>query len=238
MFTHQGSERTYEHNLKIATLLSFVAGAVNVVGFFSVQKFTTNVTGHFAFFVDDILAYKIYDSIIVFFYIFFFFLGAFVSNFLVEIIHTKNEKNIFVMPIVLEICILLTIGLIGNYFYLQKPNAVALSLLFAMGLQNSLVTKISNAVVRTTHLTGLFTDLGIEISQLFFYKSKEQKEKLHSTIRLRIRIITFFFIGGIIGGLLYAQIKLYTLLIPALLLAIGLGYDNTKFKIIRWTKKA
>jgi uncharacterized membrane protein YoaK (UPF0700 family) len=168
-----------------------------------------------------------------FLYIFFFFLGAFVSNFLVEIMRTKNEKNIFIMPVLLEIFILLTIGLIGHYFYLEKPDAIALSLLFAMGLQNSLVTKISNAVVRTTHLTGLFTDLGIEISQLFFYKSKEQKEKLHSTIRLRMRIITFFFIGGIIGGLLYAQIKLYTLIIPALLLAIGLAYDNTKFKILR-----
>jgi len=238
MFTHQGSERTYKHNLKIATLLSFVAGIVNVVGFLSVQKLTTNVTGHFAFFVDDILAHKIHDSIIMFLYIFFFFLGAFVSNFLVEIVHTKNEKNIFVMPIALEICILLTLGLIGNYFYLQKPNAIALSLLFTMGLQNSLVTKISNAVVRTTHLTGLFTDLGIEISQLFFYKSKEQKEKLYSTIRLRMRIITFFFIGGIVGGLLYAQIKLYTLIIPAVLLAIGLVYDNAKFKLIRWAKKA
>jgi uncharacterized membrane protein YoaK (UPF0700 family) len=57
MFTHQGSERTFNHNLKIATLLSFVAGVVNVVGYFSVQKLTTNVTGHFAFFVDDILAH-------------------------------------------------------------------------------------------------------------------------------------------------------------------------------------
>ncbi|MEO8760908.1 MAG: YoaK family protein [Bacteroidia bacterium] len=236
MFTHQGSERTYEHNFKVATLLSFVAGVVNVVGFLSVQKLTTNVTGHFAFFVDDILALKLYDSLIFFLYIFAFFFGAFVSNFLVEIIHKKNEKNIFVMPIALEIIILFLLGLLGNSFYSENPNTIAISLLFAMGLQNSLVTKISNAVVRTTHLTGLFTDLGIEISQLFFYTSKEQKEKLLSTIGLRMTIITFFFIGGIVGGLIFAQIKLHTLIIPALLLAIGLVYDHTKFKILRWTE--
>ncbi|WP_409222026.1 DUF1275 family protein [Cellulophaga lytica] len=46
-----------------------------------------------------------------------------------------------------------------------------------MGLQNSFVTKISNAVVRTTHLTGLFTDLGIELSQLFFSKSYPHQNK-------------------------------------------------------------
>ena len=237
MFTHQGNERTYQHNLKIATLLSFVAGSVNIIGFLSVQKLTTNVTGHFAFFVDAILAHKLYDSLIIFLFTFFFFLGAFVSNFLVEIVHKKNEKNIFVMPVALEIVILLTLGIIGNLFYVTSPNIIALSLLFAMGLQNSLVTKISNAFVRTTHLTGLFTDLGIEMSQLFFYKSIEQKEKLLSTIRLRLRIITFFFLGGIICGLIYTQLKLYALLIPAFLLMLGLAYDNAKFKIIRWAKK-
>jgi uncharacterized membrane protein YoaK (UPF0700 family) len=42
-----------------------------------------------------------------------------------------------------------------------------------MGLQNALVTKVSQATVRTTHLTGLFTDLGIEFSQLFFTMKKQ-----------------------------------------------------------------
>lgn len=61
-----------------------------------------------------------------------------------------------------------------------------------MGLQNSLVTTISNATVRATHLTGLFTDLGIELSQLFFYKRKVQKDKLYSSIKLRLIIIFFW----------------------------------------------
>ena len=43
-----------------------------------------------------------------------------------------------------------------------------------MGLQNALVTKVSQSVVRTTHLTGLFTDLGIELSQLFFYRKMSE----------------------------------------------------------------
>ena len=51
MFRHYNKTRTLSHNLKIASLLSFVAGCVNVAGFLAVQKLTTNVTGHFAFFV-------------------------------------------------------------------------------------------------------------------------------------------------------------------------------------------
>ena len=54
MFRHKGKHRTLIHNLRIATLLSFIAGIVNVAGFLAVQKLTTNVTGHFAFFVDEV----------------------------------------------------------------------------------------------------------------------------------------------------------------------------------------
>ena len=53
MFRHKGESRTLKHNLRIASLLSFVAGIVNVAGFLSVQRLTTNVTGHFAFFVEE-----------------------------------------------------------------------------------------------------------------------------------------------------------------------------------------
>src|ERR1700751_4686279 len=99
MFIHQGNERTLEHNLKIATLLSFVAGMVNVVGFISLHVLTTNVTGHFAFFVEDILNLNIYGAIITFFYVFLFFSGAFVSNFLIEVAAKKNAKNVFIIPV-------------------------------------------------------------------------------------------------------------------------------------------
>ena len=100
-----------------------------------------------------------------------------------------------------------------------------------MGLQNSLVTKISNATVRTTHLTGLFTDLGIELSQLFFYKQKQQKEKLYISIKLRLTIITFFFLGGLMTGILYSNLQLYVLAIAAIVLIIGILYDELKVKL-------
>ena len=100
-----------------------------------------------------------------------------------------------------------------------------------MGLQNSLVTTISNSVVRTTHLTGLFTDLGIEVSQLFFYKSSDQKLKLVSSIQLRLTIITTFFAGGILAGLLFSTFKMQTLLVAALTLLLGLIIDYLMIKM-------
>jgi len=232
MFRHKGKTRTLKHNLRIASLLSFVAGIVNVVGFLAVQRLTTNVTGHFAFFVDEIFKLNFWQGFIYFLYIFFFFLGSFVSNFLVEILSTTSERFIYIIPTIIESLILLFLAVFGQFLISQNPDLLACSLLFAMGLQNSLVTTISNATVRTTHLTGLFTDLGIELSQLFFYKQKDQKSKLYSSIKLRLTIITFFFLGGLLGGILYSTLYLYVLAIAATVLIFVIIYDYLKLKLI------
>lgn len=232
MFRHKGKTRTLSHNLKIASLLSFVAGIVNVAGFLAVQRLTTNVTGHFAFFVDEIFKLNFWQGFIYFLYIFFFFLGSFVSNLIVEITSKTNDRLIYIIPTIIESLILFFLAIFGQFLIIQNPNLLACSLLFAMGLQNSLVTTISNATVRTTHLTGLFTDLGIELSQLFFYKQKDQKDKLYASIKLRLTIITFFFLGGLLGGILYSTLKLYVLTIAATVLIIGIIYDDLKLKLM------
>lgn len=233
MFRHKGKTRTLKHNLRIASLLSFVAGIVNVGGFLAVQRLTTNVTGHFAFFVDEIFKLNFLEGFVYFLYIFFFFLGSFMSNLIVEIISKKNDRFIYIIPTIIESIILLLLAVFGQFLISQNPNLLACSLLFAMGLQNSLVTTISNATVRTTHLTGLFTDLGIELSQLFFYKQQDQKDKLYSSIKLRLNIITFFFLGGLLGGILYSTLKLYVLAIAATVLLVGVIYDDLKLKIMK-----
>jgi uncharacterized membrane protein YoaK (UPF0700 family) len=232
MFSHTGKNRTLKHNLKIASLLSFVAGIVNVAGFLSVKRLTTNVTGHFAFFVDEVFKFNFWEGFIFFLYIFFFFLGSFISNIIVEIVSKVNDKLIYIIPIIIESIILFSIAIFGQSLVDKNPNLLAFSLLFAMGMQNSLVTTISNATVRTTHLTGLFTDLGIELSQLFFYTKNEQKVKLYSSIKLRLTIISFFFLGGLLGGIFYTTLKLYILAIAGILLIIGIISDYLKLKLL------
>ena len=184
MFTHHGNRRNSSHNLQIASLLSFVAGTVNVAGFLSIQKLTTNVTGHFAFFVDEVFKLDFWQGFVYFLYIFFFFSGSFFSSFLVEYIAKRNSYYTYIIPTAIEGIILLSVAIFGSQLILTNPNLIGFTLLFAMGLQNSLVTKISNATVRTTHLTGLFTDLGIELSQLFFYREASAREKLFTSIKL------------------------------------------------------
>lgn len=239
MFKHQGKSRTLKHNLRIATVLSFVAGIVNVTGFLAFKELTTHVTGHFALFINDVANFEFWKGTIYFLYIFSFLFGSFSSSFLIEKFRENKQLNVFVLPTVVESLILISIGVTSNLIEIASPNLIVCLLLFAMGLQNSFVTKISNAVVRTTHLTGLFTDLGIDISQLFFPKRHPHKEKLKANIKLRIYIISFFFAGGLIGGLFYSKLdlKLNTLIFAALILLISLFYDDIRYQLIKIRRK-
>lgn len=231
MFRRKGNKRTFEHNKQIASVLSFIAGMVNVVGIIALGTLTTNITGHFGFFVDEVFKLNWSDTYIYFLYVFAFFAGSFVSNLFVEIVFRFNERYIYVIPALIEVAILSAVAFYGYELYIVNPRFIAFTLLFAMGLQNALVTVISNAIVRTTHLTGLFTDLGIELSQLFFYKNNYQKTRLLSTISLRFRIIFSFFLGGIIGGFLFNYFDFYTLFLPAFLLLVGIFYDSIKYNV-------
>lgn len=147
MFRHQGKNRTLKHNLQIATVLSFVAGIVNVTGFLAIQQLTTNVTGHFAQFMYDVEKFK------------------------------ENKKlNVFALPTLVEAFTLIIAAFIAKVTEMQYPNTLACLLLFSMGMQNSFVTKISNEIVRTTHLT-VFSLIWVLSFPTYFFPIHTHTEK-------------------------------------------------------------
>jgi len=234
MFRHRGKNRTFIHNLRLAILLSLVAGIVNSVGVLSIRTLTTNVTGHFAYFAEEFMKENYAIAITFFVLTLFFLMGAFTSNFIAEVTLKIAPNFAHVIPITLEMTLLFCIAIIGKPTDLStvEGKTIAFGMLFAMGIQNALVTKISQSTVRTTHLTGLFTDLGIELSQLFFYKKPDEVKRLRTNIFLRLSIITFFFIGCFLGGFAYSFYKMKTLLIAVFFLLIALLYDYFRLKIL------
>ena len=135
MFRHTGKNRTFIHNLKLASLLSFVAGIVNVSGFFAVQTLTTNVTGHFAYFSDQIVRRDTGSAVLYLLFILCFFAGAVVSGFLVEFaIKNGRNRSMYVIPVSVEIAILTIAGILNEDTVVHHPVSIACSLLFAMGL--------------------------------------------------------------------------------------------------------
>lgn len=128
-----------------------------------------------------------------------------------------------------EAILLLVFGLLGSnlaaFVELFSPATVLL-LCFMMGLQNAIITKLSSAEIRTTHMTGNTTDLGIELGKLIYWNRDEglsdrviaNREKL----RIHAAMIGIFVFGGFLGALGFKQIGFSaTIPLAVLLFAIA-----------------
>lgn len=119
---------------------------------------------------------------------------------------------------------------------LVKTEYFAGSLLFAMGMQNALVSMISGSVVRTTHLTGMFTDLGIDLSAMVFEPGMRDRTHRRKVI-LRVSIITFFLVGGMLGGWLFIRYSFHVFIVPVALLVVALLYDYFRIRVTRHLRR-
>lgn len=230
MLRHLGSKRTYGHNVKLAALLSLTAGFVNAAGFLGFAVLTTNVTGHAALFGESIAMGQWESARVITLWMFLFLTGAFVSSLFVSSLG-KDQRYSFVVPVLIEISIFITVALTGHYYdqTLVLKEVFAGSLLFSMGMQNALVTVVSGSVVRTTHLTGTFTDLGIELAQVI--KSTGDRKTLIGKIKLRMVIILFFLAGALGGAFVFSFLHFFSFFIPVALLVYTLLYDVFRIKI-------
>jgi uncharacterized membrane protein YoaK (UPF0700 family) len=233
MLRHFGTKRTYLHNLRLATLLSLVAGFVNAVGFLGFLALTTNVTGHAALFAERVASQDWVHAGTIGAWMLLFLFGAWFSSLIITRIG-HHDRFSFAVPILLEMAILVFCALYGG----NKPPMFSNDffvgfLLFAMGMQNALVSVISGSVVRTTHLTGTFTDLGIELAQLKRNDTGSQKE-LKSKIKLRLSIILFFMLGALSGAYSFKLLKFTAFFIPSLTLCLTLVFDVFRLRVKRY----
>ena len=102
----------------------------------------------------------------------------------------------------------------------------ALLLCFIMGLQNALITKLSRAEIRTTHITGIVTDIGIELGKLLYWNRHGDRHGRVQVDRQRLQVLSllalYFFMGGIAGAFGFNGLG-YIATLPLALLLVGLA---------------
>ena len=236
MLRKYSKTRTLSDNIKLGVITAFSGGMVNVAAFMIFLSFSSNVTGYYAIFATELVRGNFYQVLVVIGWIMLFLLGGFVSN-LIVIHFNKNNKHLaHATPIVLEIICLLVIGIYGQFFYKETlaETEVLLSLmLFAMGLQNGLTASISNFAVKTTHLTGATTDLGILLSMLTKKELRENQET-KDRARLILSIIVSYMTGAIIAGLIYKSVQFSLFYIVSLFLVVIIVYDFFAIQFLRF----
>ncbi|MFN4198140.1 MAG: YoaK family protein [Flavobacterium sp.] len=230
------NSRTLEDNIKLGTLTAFSGGMVNVASLLIFFSFSSNVTGHYAILASEVAKGNLYQIAIVFSWIFLFFFGSFLANFIVIHFNKRNTYAAHAVPIILEIICLLAVGIYGQFYYqetLVETEVLLGFMLLAMGLQNGLTASISNFAVKTTHLTGTTTDLGILFS-MFTKKEYRQNEALIGKAKLLGAIAVSYLTGAIVSGFLYFEFGFKVFYIVSVFLLIVIFYDFYTLRLRRY----
>jgi len=202
-----GRDRTVAANRQVGWLLAFVAGAINAGGFLAVRQYTSHVTGLVSSVADHLVLGEAQLVAAALAAVLAFLLGAMCCAVMVNFARRRALASEYALPLLLEALLILCFGLMGAWLArfegLLIPATVAL-LCFIMGLQNAVVTKLSNAVIRTTHMTGVVTDLGIELGKLLYWNRVKDITPFVRADRERMRVLggllAAFVGGGVVGA--------------------------------------
>jgi uncharacterized membrane protein YoaK (UPF0700 family) len=231
-------ERTDAANRRLGRSLAFVAGAANAGGFLAVGQYTSHMSGVVSSLADNLALGDTALVVAGLSSLASFMVGAAMSAVLINWGRRHRLRSVYATPLAIEAALLLCFGLLGSnlehhrLFFL--PATVCL-LCFVMGLQNAMITKISRAEIRTTHMTGLVTDIGIELGKLFYWNGRrpetdEGVDGMAGAVRadrqklaLLGSLLASFLAGGLAGAAGFKHLGFVsTLPLAVVLLALAL----------------
>ena len=219
-------QRTPQSDLKLGSVLAFVAGATNAGGFLAVGQYTSHMTGIVSSVADSLVLGQGWLALSGLVALLAFVVGAMCTVWLVNWGMRRELRSAYGLPLVVEAALLLIFGLFGAAIGLLHtvflPLTVVL-LCFIMGLQNAVITKISKARIRTTHVTGLVTDLGIELGKLLYVNRRPDIAPVladRQRLRVHSQLIVCFLVGGVMGALGFKYLGYLSTVPLALLLLL------------------
>ena len=204
-----GRHRTRATNRVLGLMLAFNAGAINAGGFLVVHMYTSHMTGFLSLLADNLVLGNLALVLSAVGILWAFLSGAGSTAILVSWARSHRLQGGFALPLLLEALLMLAFGLVGaitlNWNTVFSVPLTALLLAFIMGLQNAVVTKLSLAEIRTTHMTGIVTDLGIEMGKMLYWNRSSTPPEAyvranHARMRLFASLIAMFTLGGVVGA--------------------------------------
>jgi uncharacterized membrane protein YoaK (UPF0700 family) len=219
MLVSVGDERSSNVDMVLAGLMSSIAGALNAAGFLIAGSFTANMTGNISAFADYFANGEILLSLSFAGLVAAFIAGAGVAAIAIQSGRKRQSRSIYAQVISAEAVLLvfLSAGLALSPVAVEQALLVV-GLSFSMGIQNAVTTMISSARVRTTHVSGMATDIGIELAALV--GDAAYREDARSKLSLHSLTLICFSIGGICGALLLGAVGHWLFVIAAVLLLL------------------
>ncbi len=214
LLVREGALRSDSLNRQLAWAMAFVAGAVNAGGFLAVGHYTSHMTGVTSTLADMVALGDFETALAALAMMLSFIGGAFLCTTLISLGQRRRMRSRYAVTLLIEAALLLVFGLMGARLETEirftLPSTVIL-LCFIMGMHNAVTSIISGAEVRTTHVTGTVTDIGIELSRLAYVNRHERtgRDRIvanRKKLVLLLLLLVSFVTGGITGALVFKHV--------------------------------
>lgn len=212
-------------------MLTFAAGSMNATAAVAGERYVTHLSGNVTQLGADLgnmgdLAFDVAALILA------FISGAITAALCINARVHRGRRPFYALPLLIVVGITVVVALAGHLKALGDVALLA-ALSFAAGLQNASVATSTGALVRTTHLTGPATDLGVHIVDAAFARGETRKTALQHAL-LRGGKIVAFCAGAFCGALLAMKVGYLALLVPAAitLLSTAVSYLPYRHRMV------
>lgn len=237
MLIRQGDARNSRLDRKLAFALAAVAGGLNAAAFHEVGFFSANMTGNVSALASLLAMGRWAHGLGYLAIVVAFIAGATVSTLVIDAGLRRGIVSIYARVVLVEGAMLVLLGLLR--MALDRAAGVPLliaGLAFLMGLQNAIVTHISDARVRTTHVSGMSTDIGIGLARMIDMvrgnARSSDRDAIVTRLRLHIGTVLSFLLGGVLGVLAWRLVGDLSFAFAGLLLAVAaLGSIASAFQM-------
>jgi uncharacterized membrane protein YoaK (UPF0700 family) len=238
-------DRHERSDLALARYLTFVAGATNAGGFLATKIYTSHMSGLVATVADFLVLGQFEVVLTALGAIASFVLGAATTALMVNWARRSQLQSRYSLPLLLEAALLLLFALVGRRlettgFAFVSTTVVLLG--YLMGLQNALITKISNARIRTTHVTGMVTDIGIELGRMLYWNRDadgavgERVVADRQNLQMLLGLVGLFLAGGLVGAAGFSRFG-FLFSVPLALLVAFVAILPAWDDVLRWYER-
>lgn len=221
-------------------VMAFQSGVINAGGFLACHRFVTHTTGFATHFAVEFANSSFLHAAGMLSVPIFFLLGAMLAAFLVELKKIRGQSPYYALVFLLIALLMLYVvlagssgvfGIFGAEIQISKAYYLLAALSMASGLQNAIIHPGRGSAIRTTHLTGLTTDMGVGLVRMLSKAlAIEQKKEEVLFNWIRISIIVSFILGSTLSSYLFYQVQYLAFVVPAFI-------SFSVFCYLQWLKK-
>lgn len=206
--------------------LAVQAGAINAGGFITCHSFVSHVTGVGTQIGLQLAARNLLTAFELLMVPVSFVGGAMISGLLIDRRRAQGKRPLYSQAMGLIFALLASVAILGHFGYFGEfgepmvlgRDVLLLSILcFTCGLQNAAISSATRGAIRTTHLTGTLTDLGVNAIKLI-YLPRVSKERYRELLINRIRMGTFFAftLGSALAAIVFTRFEYKGFVLPAM----------------------